>query len=128
MAFADLYLEDIRAYREERLIGAGKEAFFPLWRRGTAALARTFVDAGFETTLVCDRPEPLDPSFAGRRSTARSSPTCATASTPAARTASSTPAGPIFARPIEFEVGETVECGGLVFTDLLASERPAGPH
>src|SRR5438046_1249567 len=60
MAFADLFLADIRAYREEKLAGAGRDAVFPLWGRDTRALAREFIDAGFEAVLVCVDPAQLD--------------------------------------------------------------------
>jgi hypothetical protein len=53
--------------REGRLAAAGKHGLFPLWGQDTAALARTFIDAGFEATLVCVDPQALDPSFCGRR-------------------------------------------------------------
>jgi uncharacterized protein (TIGR00290 family) len=67
VAFGDLFLEDVRAYREERLAAAGKRGLFPLWRRDTGALAREFLDAGFEATLVCVDPRVLDTTFCGRR-------------------------------------------------------------
>jgi diphthamide synthase (EF-2-diphthine--ammonia ligase) len=86
VAFGDLFLEDVRAYREGRLAAAGKRGLFPLWGHDTAALAHEFLDAGFEATLVCVDPRALDPAFCGRSSRR--------ASTPAARTASSTPSSP----------------------------------
>jgi diphthamide synthase (EF-2-diphthine--ammonia ligase) len=52
VAFGDLFLADVRTYRETRLAGAGRSARFPLWRRDTTALAHEFIDAGFEATLV----------------------------------------------------------------------------
>ncbi len=67
IAFGDLFLADIRAYREERLTRVGKQAIFPLWGRDTSMLARGFIAAGFEAVLVCVDPRQLDPSFAGRR-------------------------------------------------------------
>jgi uncharacterized protein (TIGR00290 family) len=67
VAFADLFLADIRAYREERLGAIGRRAAFPLWGRDTAALARRFVDSGFGATLVCVDTEQLDGEFLGRR-------------------------------------------------------------
>jgi uncharacterized protein (TIGR00290 family) len=67
VAFGDLFLADIRAYREERLAAIGKRAIFPLWGRDTAALARTFIEAAFGATLVVVDPDRLDPSFVGRR-------------------------------------------------------------
>jgi diphthamide synthase (EF-2-diphthine--ammonia ligase) len=95
VAFGDLFLDDVRAYRDGRLAAAGKRGLFPLWGHDTAALARKFIDAGFEATLVCVDPRALDPAFCGRRydeRAARSAP--ARASTPAARTANSTPSSP----------------------------------
>jgi diphthamide synthase (EF-2-diphthine--ammonia ligase) len=67
VAFADLFLADIRAYREERLARIGREAIFPVWGRETAALAREFIAAGFGATLVVVDTEQLDASFVGRR-------------------------------------------------------------
>jgi diphthamide synthase (EF-2-diphthine--ammonia ligase) len=66
IAFGDLFLEDVRAYREARLEAAGKRGRFPLWGRNTDALAREFVAAGFEAIVVCLDPSRLDRSFAGR--------------------------------------------------------------
>jgi uncharacterized protein (TIGR00290 family) len=67
IAFADLFLADIRAYREERLGAIGRRATFPLWGRDTAVLARRFVDSGFGATLVCVDTEQLAAEFVGRR-------------------------------------------------------------
>ena len=67
VAFGDLFLEDVRAYREGRLAAAGKRGLFPLWGHDTADLAHEFLDAGFEATLVCVDPRALDPGFCGRR-------------------------------------------------------------
>ena len=66
VAFADLFLEDIRAYREGRLAQAGKRGVFPIWGRDTALLAREMIASGFAATLVCVDPQALDRSFAGR--------------------------------------------------------------
>lgn len=66
IAFADLYLEDVRAYRAERLAVAGKVGVFPLWGRDTAALAREMISSGFRATIVCVDSRVLHASFAGR--------------------------------------------------------------
>lgn len=66
VAFSDLFLEDVRAYREERLGWAGKNGVFPLWGRDTSKLAREMVAAGFRAIVVCVDPRALAPSFAGR--------------------------------------------------------------
>jgi uncharacterized protein (TIGR00290 family) len=66
VAFGDLFLEDLRAYRESRLAAFGMEALFPLWGRDTAALAREFLRLGFAAVLVCVDTESLSAGFAGR--------------------------------------------------------------
>lgn len=66
IAFGDLFLEDVRAYRERLLAGTGFEPLFPLWGLDTAALARRFVDDGFSACLVCVDTTQLDAEFAGR--------------------------------------------------------------
>jgi uncharacterized protein (TIGR00290 family) len=66
VAYSDLFLEDVRAYREERLRWAGKHGVFPLWGRDTAELAREMVAAGFRAIVVCVDPRALNPSFASR--------------------------------------------------------------
>jgi uncharacterized protein (TIGR00290 family) len=66
VAFGDLFLEDIRAYRESKLAGAGMKALFPVWGRDTAELARAFIAQGFGAVLVCVDTQALDASFAGR--------------------------------------------------------------
>lgn len=65
-AFGDIFLEDIRQYREERLLRAGWRALFPLWGESTAALAREFLDRGFRAVVTCVDTEQLAPAFAGR--------------------------------------------------------------
>ena len=66
MAFGDLFLEDVRRYREERMTGTGLVPLFPLWGRPTAALAREMIASGQRATLTCVDPRVLSASFAGR--------------------------------------------------------------
>ena len=67
VAFGDLFLEDVRRYREERLAGSGLEPLFPIWKtKPTADLARDMIDAGLQARLTCIDPRKLDRSFAGR--------------------------------------------------------------
>jgi uncharacterized protein (TIGR00290 family) len=66
IAFGDLYLEDVRAYRERLLASAGLEPLFPLWHRDTALLAAEFIEAGFRAVLACVDTTQLAASFAGR--------------------------------------------------------------
>ncbi|MBS1678556.1 MAG: adenine nucleotide alpha hydrolase [Actinobacteria bacterium] len=121
-AFADLFLEDIRAYREERLAAVGRRATFPLWGRDTAALAARFVEAGFAATLVCVDPRRLDPSFAGRAFDAdllRDLPAGVDPCGENGEFHTFVTAGPIFSAPVAVAHGETVERDGFVFHDLL---------
>jgi uncharacterized protein (TIGR00290 family) len=124
-AFADLFLADIRAYREERLAAIGRRATFPVWGRDTAALAERFVAGGFEATLVCVDPRKLDPSFAGRRFDAELLRDLPVGVDPCGENGefhTFVSAGPVFSAPVGFQHGETVERDGFVFHDLL----PAG--
>lgn len=65
-AFGDLFLEDVRAYREERLSRIGMRGVFPLWARNTGEVARQFVGLGFRAIVVCVDTHSLDRAFAGR--------------------------------------------------------------
>jgi uncharacterized protein (TIGR00290 family) len=64
--FGDIFLEDLRRYREEQLKQIGVTAVFPLWKRSTRELAETFIDLGFKTVIVCTQADKLDASFTGR--------------------------------------------------------------
>jgi uncharacterized protein (TIGR00290 family) len=122
VAFGDLFLEDVRAYREERLATGGKRGLFPLWGRDTTALAREFLKAGFGATLVCVDPRALDPSFAGRRYDEQLLTALPAAVDPCGENGefhTFVTAGPIFAAPIACETGAIVERDGFVFCDLL---------
>jgi uncharacterized protein (TIGR00290 family) len=66
VAFGDLFLEEVRKYREENLAGIGVRGVFPLWKRDTTKLAHSFIDKGFKAIVTCVDSEALDGSFAGR--------------------------------------------------------------
>ena len=66
VAFGDIFLEDLRRYREENLLRIGLKGIFPLWRRDTTTLAHTFIDLGFKAVISCIDSKYLDKSFAGR--------------------------------------------------------------
>jgi uncharacterized protein (TIGR00290 family) len=121
VAFGDLFLEDIRAYREERLGRVGKRAVFPVWGRDTSALARTFIDAGFRAVLVCVDPRQLDASFAGRAfddQLLRDLPENVDPCGENGEFHTFVHAGPIFEEPIPCEVGEVSVRDGFAFCDL----------
>ncbi|HEU5251884.1 MAG TPA: ATP-binding protein [Solirubrobacterales bacterium] len=125
IAFADLYLADVRAYREERLAAAGREALFPLWGRDTTALAHEFIEAGFEATLVSVDPSHLDPSFVGRpydESLLADLPPTADPCGENGEFHTFVHAGPIFDSPLAVKLGEVVTRDGFVFQDLLPGD------
>jgi uncharacterized protein (TIGR00290 family) len=121
VAFADLFLEDIRRYREEKLAGSGLTPLFPLFGSDTAALARAMIAAGLRARITCVDPRQLDRSFAGREFDAALLAELPAAADPCGeRGEFHTFAydGPMFARPIAVAAGSTVERDGFVFTDL----------
>ncbi len=121
VAFGDLFLEEVRTYREARLAVAGKGGLFPLWGSDTGALAREFVAAGFEAIVVCLDPRALDTSFAGRPYDERLLADLPASVDPCGENGefhTFVHAGPIFAEPIACETGEVVERDGFVFCDL----------
>jgi uncharacterized protein (TIGR00290 family) len=121
VAFGDLFLEDVRAYREERLAAGGKRGLFPLWGRDTTELAQEFIAAGFQAIIVCLDPHALDPSLAGRPYDEQLLAELPPAVDPCGENGefhTFVHAGPIFAEPIACETGEIVEREGFVFCDL----------
>jgi uncharacterized protein (TIGR00290 family) len=122
--FGDLFLQDVRAYREQKLAGTGITPVFPLWGRPTALLARAMIDAGIETYLVCVDLKKLPASFAGRKFDAALLADFPAGIDPCGENGefhSCVVAGPMFNRRIEISVGETVERDGFAYTDLVPS-------
>jgi uncharacterized protein (TIGR00290 family) len=127
VAFGDLFLEDVRRYREERLAGTGLTPLFPLFGADTAALAREMVAAGLRARLTCVDPRLLDPAFAGREFDARLLADLPNTVDPCGERGefhTFAYAGPMFRRPIPIESGVVVQRDGFVFADLF-SNTPA---
>jgi diphthamide synthase (EF-2-diphthine--ammonia ligase) len=121
IAFGDLFLEDIRRYREERLAGSGLAPLFPLFGRDTAALAREMVAAGVAARITCIDPRQLDARFAGRTYDAALLDELPGSVDPCGERGefhTFAYQGPMFSRAIDVCSGETVERDGFVFTDL----------
>jgi len=121
--FGDLFLEDVRAYREQKLAGSGITPLFPLWQRPTGALAREMIAAGVETYLVCVDLKQLPASFAGQRFDAALLSDLPAGVDPCGEKGefhSCLVAGPMFDRRIDITVGETIERDGFAYTDLAA--------
>jgi len=127
VAFGDIFLEELRAYRERKLESAGRTSLFPLWRRDTAELAREFIDAGFQATLACVDPNRLDPSFAGRtfdRDLLADLPPDVDPCGENGEFHTFVHAGRIFANPIPCSTGVVLERDGMVFCDLVPAPSP----
>jgi uncharacterized protein (TIGR00290 family) len=123
LAFGDLFLEDVRAYRERLLEGTGVGAEFPLWGRDTRVLAETFIAQGFEARLTCVDTTQIDGAFAGRRFDAALIADLPAGADPCGERGefhTFVSAGPIFAAPIPVTVGEVVlRDGRFAYCDLL---------
>lgn len=122
MVFGDLFLEDIRTYREEKLAAAGMEPIFPLWKRDTHALAREMISSGLAAHIVCLDPKRLDRRFAGRRFDLDLLAELPGDADPCGENGefhTVVVGGPMFRAPIPVTIGETVERDGFVFTDVL---------
>jgi uncharacterized protein (TIGR00290 family) len=124
-AFGDLFLEDIRRYREEKLSGTGLSPVFPLWAIPTDVLARRMISGGLRARLTCVDPKQLAPSFAGRDFDAALLDDLPASVDPCGERGefhSFAYDGPMFQKPVPVVVGDVVERDGFVFADLV----PAG--
>lgn len=122
MAFGDLFLEDVRDYRIQKLAGTGLEPRFPIWNLDTAGLARQMMSGGLRASLACVDPRVLDAGFAGRDwDEALLAELPASVDPCGERGEFHTFAwdGPMFRHPVPFRRGEVVEREGFVFADLV---------
>ena len=123
VAFGDLFLEDVRRYREDRLAGTGLEPLFPLWKLGTTAdLAEAMIAGGLRATLSTVDPRKLASSFAGRsfdRALLSELPAGVDPCGENGEFHSCVWDGPMFSRPLAVETGEVVERDGFFFADIL---------
>jgi len=127
VAFGDLFLADVRAYRETQLAGTGLEPLFPLWNAPTAELAREMIAGGVKARISCVDPSQIARSFAGREFDA-----ALLAELPA----TADPCGekgefhtfvydaPVFTRAIDVRSGVIVERDGFVFADVFSTPAP----
>ncbi len=126
VAFGDLYLADIRAYREQQLAGSGLTPLFPLFGADTTSLARQMLAAGLRARLTCIDPRVLDRRFVGREFDASLLAELPATVDPCGENGefhSFAWNGPMFRRSIPVAAGDVVERDGFVFADLL----PAAP-
>ncbi|HEX5634518.1 MAG TPA: hypothetical protein VFX50_14855, partial [Gemmatimonadales bacterium] len=122
IAFGDLYLADVRRYREERLAGSGIEPIFPLWARPTSVLAREMIAAGVRAWLTSVDPRQVPAELAGRSWDEDLLARLPAGADPCGENGEFHTfvfASPSFAAPLDVEVGEVVEREGFVFADVL---------
>lgn len=138
MAFGDLFLADIRAYRERQLKGTSLESLFPLWQLPTAGLARQMIASGLRAKITCVDPRVLPPEFAGREFDDQFLKDLPETVDPCGENGefhSFVYDGPGFAHKLGISVGEVVERDGFVFADLVINglaasaslDEPRGP-
>ena len=122
-AFGDLFLEDVRRYREEKLKDSGLTPLFPIWKtKSTTELARDMVAGGLEARLTCVDPRKLDRRFAGRAFDAALLAELPEGVDPCGENGefhSFACAGPMFSHRIDVRVGDVVDRDGFVFADLI---------
>ncbi len=120
--FGDLFLEDIRKYREERLAQIGMRGVFPLWKRDTIALAQLFLDRGFKAIVCCTDPKALDNEFCGLEFDNSFLAKLPPGVDPCGENGefhTFVYAGPIFKRKIKVERGDVVVRDGFCFADII---------
>src|SRR5580658_5615594 len=128
VAFGDIFLEDLRAYREKNLARIGMTALFPIWKRDTRELIRSFHANRFRAIAVCVDSKVLDPSFAGREldeSFFRDLPPHADPCGENGEFHTFVFDGPIFQSPIPVRTGEIVNRDGFIFCDLMSQMEEA---
>ncbi|HXU00827.1 MAG TPA: ATP-binding protein [Polyangia bacterium] len=121
VAFGDLFLEDVRRYRDDRLRGSGLTPLFPIWGIPTDALAQRMIGAGLRARLTCVDPKQLPATFAGRDFDAALLADLPAGVDPCGERGefhSFAYDGPMFERPVPIRGGEVVERDGFVFADL----------
>lgn len=124
MAFGDLFLEDVRRYRETQLASTGITPLFPLWGMPTTELAKTMIHSGLRARLTCIDPKQISASFVGREFDASLLAELPPGADPCGERGefhTFAYAGPMFRHPIPVERGEIVTRDGFVFADLLPS-------
>lgn len=122
IAFGDLFLEDIRAYRVKQLEGTGLEPLFPLWHQPTRELARCIIEAGVEAVITCVDSKKLPPWFAGRRFDQALLEELPEGVDPCGENGefhTCVLAGPMFRQPLRAALGQIVERDGFYFADLI---------
>ena len=131
VAFGDLFLEDVRRYREDRLEGSGLLPLFPVWGIPTPALAEQMLDGGLRATLACVDTRVLDSSLVGRdwnRDLLAELPASVDPCGENGEFHTCVFAGPMFTRPLTLEVGERVTREPFTWADLVRRDPETARH
>ncbi|MGQ0694390.1 MAG: ATP-binding protein [Nitrospiraceae bacterium] len=126
IVFGDLFLEDVRRYRETMLAQTGIQPLFPLWQRPTRELANAMITSGLKAVITCVDPQRLSPSFAGKDYDATFLANLPGGVDPCGERGEFHTFvfdGPMMGNPIQIDIGETVERDGFVFADVLPKLR-----
>ena len=127
IAFGDLFLAEVRAYRERQLAGTGIRPLFPLWGKPTRPLASEIIDAGLRAIITCVDKDQLEQSFVGRLFDHELLEELPAAVDPCAENGefhTVVVAGPMFNERLDVEVGEVIDRDRFVFADVRIKERP----
>ena len=125
LAFGDLFLEDVRAYRERQLAGTGITPVFPLWGENTVSLPREMLRDGLRARLTCVDPKQLPREFAGREFDEELLAALPAPADPCGEKGEFHTfcyAGPMYRAPVAIQTGKVVERDGFVFADVLPVE------
>jgi len=125
IAFGDLYLRDVRAYRERQLAGSGLTPLFPLWEMPTAELAREMIRSGLRARLSCVDSKAIDPGFAGREFDEVLLADLPATADPCGENGEFHTCvydGPMFRHPIALQPGEIRNVNGFVYADLVGAQ------
>ncbi len=128
-AFGDLFLQDVREYRQKQLAGTGITPVFPLWGRDTHALAREMIAGGLQAVLTCVDPRQMPRELIGSwydENLLRRLPPTVDPCGEAGEFHTFCTAGPMFSQPIPIQLGEVVERDGFVFADVLLVTSQSG--
>ncbi len=126
IAFGDIFLADVRAYREKHLAGTGITPIFPLWGKNSCSLAHEIIEVGIDAIITCIDSEKLDPSFLGRRFDHTFLTQLPDGVDPCGENGefhTVAVGGPMFTQRLDVELGEVVDRGRFLFVDVLLREK-----
>jgi|SRR5579864_1407824 len=126
IAFGDLFLTDIRAYREKQLRDTGLQPVFPVWGLPTRALAREMIDSGLRAKLACIDTKQISGDLAGREFDTQLLSELPPSADPCGENGefhSFVYAGPMFNSPVQVVLGEIVQCEQFIYADLVPCGR-----